>query len=83
MEELNKKDPKSTFVFDKTNYTLLLVAIAILVTGFLLMVGGESIDPDGFNPEIFSHRRITLAPIVVIAGFIFAVFAIMKKPKSE
>ena len=83
MEELEKKDATSTFVFDKTNYTLLLIAIAILVTGFLLMVGGESVDPNGFNPEIFSARRITLAPIVVIAGFIFAVFAIMKKPKNQ
>ena len=83
MEELEKKDPTSTFVFDKTNYTLLLIAIAILITGFLLMVGGESEDPNGFNPEIFSFRRITLAPIVVIAGFIFAIFAIMKKPKAE
>ena len=80
---MKKENNTSSFVFTKQNYILLLISIAILVVGFLLMVGGESEDPNAFNPEIFSFRRVTLAPVVVIIGFIFGVFAIMKKPKSE
>jgi hypothetical protein len=51
--------------------------------GFLLMMGGKSDDPNVFNPEIFNFRRITLAPIVVLFGFVFEIWAIMKKPKAE
>jgi hypothetical protein len=54
------------------------------VLGFILMIGGKSEDPTIFNEEeIFSFRRITLAPIIVLAGFIFEIWAIMKKPKSD
>ena len=57
--------------------------IGEFVLGFMLMMGGKSQDPNVFNEnEIFSFRRITLAPIVVLAGFIFEIWAIMKKPKS-
>jgi len=51
--------------------------------GFLLMLGGKSPSPDKFSNNIFSFRRITLAPIVVLAGFIFEIWAIMKKPKES
>jgi membrane-bound ClpP family serine protease len=58
---------------------LLLIGFAIIVIGFILMVGGKSEDPTVFNPEIFSFRRITLAPVVVLFGFLFEIYAIMKK----
>lgn len=75
MSEKNKVE----FPFGKQNYQLLVVSVVLIVVGFLLMAGGGSEDPNKFNPEIFSARRITVAPIVVIAGFILGVYAIMKK----
>ena len=61
------------------NYLLLLVGAAFIVLGFVLMCGGGSNDPDVFNYDMFSWRRITLAPILVIGGFAFEVYAIMKR----
>ncbi|MFI3304157.1 MAG: DUF3098 domain-containing protein [Rikenellaceae bacterium] len=61
------------------NYLLLLIGFVIIVLGFVLMSGGEAASPEGFNYNIFSWRRITLAPIVVVAGFVFEVYAIMKR----
>ncbi len=71
------------FPLQKDNYILLIIGFAIIMIGFLLMMGGKSDDPNVFNPEIFSFRRITLAPIVVLFGFVFEIWAIMKKPKTE
>jgi len=71
------------FPLQKDNYILLIIGFAIIMIGFLLMMGGKSDDPNVFNPEIFSFRRITLAPIVVLIGFVFEIWAIMKKPKTE
>lgn len=66
--------------FTGTNYKLLLIGIAILVVGYVLMSGGGNGDPNAFDAaEIFSDRRITVAPIVTIAGYIFIVYAILKK----
>jgi hypothetical protein len=70
------------FAFGKENYRLMLIGLAFIVVGFLLMVGGGSTDPNTFNPEIFSHRRITLAPILILAGYVIEIFAIMKRPKD-
>ena len=70
------------FAFGKENYRLMLIGLAIIVAGFLLMVGGGSTDPNTFNPEIFSFRRITLAPILILAGYVIEIFAIMKRPKD-
>ena len=79
-----KSIEKQNFALGKENYILLIIGFAIIVLGFVLMIGGKSPDPSVFNEdEIFSFRRITLAPIVVLAGFIFEIWAIMKKPKSE
>jgi hypothetical protein len=76
--------PKHHFTFRKENYILLLVGVALVLIGFLLMAGGGSDDPKVFNgEELFSFRRITLAPITVIAGYVVVIFAIMKKPKSQ
>ncbi len=79
-----KNTAKENFALGKENYLLLVIGFAIIVLGFILMVGGKSEDPTVFNEEeIFSFRRITLAPLVVLAGFIFEIWAIMKKPKSN
>lgn len=60
----------------------MLIGLALIVVGFLLMIGGGSTDPNQFNPEIFSFRRITLSPILILAGYVVEIFAIMKKPKD-
>jgi len=70
------------FAFGKENYRLMLIGLAFILVGFLLMIGGGSEDPSKFNPEIFSFRRITLAPILILAGYIIEIFAIMKRPKD-
>ena len=61
---------------------MLITGFLIIIIGFILMTGGKSEDPNVFNPEIFNFRRITLAPVVVLFGFIFEIWAIMKKPKE-
>jgi uncharacterized membrane protein len=71
---------KHFFTFNKQNYLIILVGIALVFIGFLLMIGGGSDDPKVFNgEELFSSRRITLAPIVVILGYVVVIFGIMKK----
>jgi fumarate reductase subunit D len=71
------------FPLQRENYILLIVGFIIIITGFLLMLGGRSDDPNVFNEKIFSFRRITLAPVIVLFGFVFEIWAIMKKPKEE
>ena len=72
------------FALPKENYRYLLIGFIIIIIGFALMIGGKTEDPNVFNEnEIFSFRRITLAPIVVLLGFIFEIWAIMRKPKVE
>ncbi len=61
------------------NYKLLLIGFVIIVIGFALMAGGEPSSAEGFNYNIFSWRRITLAPIVVVVGFVFEIYAILKR----
>ena len=79
-----KSTDKESFALAKENYILLIIGFVIIVIGFILMIGGKSEDPTVFNEEeIFSFRRITLAPMVVLAGFIFEIWAIMKKPRSN
>ena len=78
----NEIKEKPDFALGRENYKLLAIGFAIIVVGFLLMLGGRSKDPNVFSNNIFSFRRITLAPLVVLAGFAFEIWAIMKKPKS-
>jgi hypothetical protein len=75
-------DKNTGFVFGPTNYKIMIAGLVVIFIGFLLMMGGGSEDPNKFNPEIFSTRRITVAPIVVLIGFAIEVFAIMYKPKN-
>lgn len=73
-----------TLAFNSTNYKLLLIGIGIIILGFVLMSGGGSGDPEVFDAkEIFSPRRITVAPIVCLIGYIFVIYAIMKKPAEK
>ncbi len=69
------------FLFDKQNYMWMIGGLVLIFIGFLLMAGGKSPDPHQFHPEeVYSFRRITLAPIVLLIGFGIEIYAIMKKP---
>lgn len=71
------------FVFGKENYMLMVVGVLVILTGFLLMSGGKTTDPNIFPAdEIYSFRRITLAPIVVLVGFAIEIVAILKRPSK-
>lgn len=75
-----KENTKATFVFGKKNYKFMFIGLAIIALGFILMSGGGSDDPNVFNPEIFSWRRIRLAPTLVLIGFGIQVYAILLNP---
>ena len=72
---------KKNFAFDKVNFILLAVGMAIVVVGFLLMTGVGSSD-SVYEPDIFSVRRIKVAPIVCLIGFVSMIYAVMRKPKN-
>lgn len=80
-KEIEKKE--NLFPLSWMNYKLMIIGFAIIVFGFILMAGGGSTDPNVFNPDIFSFRRITLAPVVVLFGFAFVGYAIMKREKKD
>jgi membrane-bound ClpP family serine protease len=81
MSNKNKPEEKKVeFALGRENYILLIIGFAIIIFGFLLMIGGKADNPNEFNEEVFSFRRITLAPIIVLFGFVFEIYAIMKKP---
>ncbi len=74
----------SNQLFDKGNYMWMLIGLAVLLLGFFLMAGGKSSDPKVFNTdEVYSTTRITIAPLLIIGGFIIEIFAIMKKSKNN
>lgn len=79
-----KNRANENFALGPENYRLLIIGFVIIIIGFLLMLGGKTDDPAVFNEkEIFSFRRITLAPLVVLFGFVFEIWAIMKKPREK
>ncbi len=79
-----KKVSNQTFLFDKSNYMWMGIGILLILIGFCLMAGGKSADPHQFlYDEIYSFRRITLAPIVMLIGFGVEIYAIMKKPIEQ
>jgi len=82
---MSKKETekKGKLALDKENYFLLIMAVIIVIIGFILMSGGGSNDPEIFNEAIYGFRRIKLAPFITLLGFLFGVYAIMKKPKSD
>ena len=79
---MNNDNNKPEFLFDKVNYKILLIGLTIIALGFLLMSGGGSDDPNVFNKEVFSFRRIRLAPTTVLIGFGITIYAILKSPKK-
>jgi hypothetical protein len=71
------------FAFQNLNYKVLLIGLAINLVGFLLMIGGESTDPNKFDASaLFSPIRITVSPILIISGYLVMIYAIMKQPKK-
>ena len=79
---MKNNEQKQEFLFDKINYKILLIGIAVIAIGFILMSGGGSDDPKVFNDAIFNFRRIRLAPTVVLIGFGITIYSIFKSPKK-
>lgn len=75
--------PATTFLFEKQNYIILLAGVIVIALGFLLMSGGNSTDPNVFNEDVFSFRRIRLAPTVIFIGFVICIYSIFKSPKKQ
>ena len=73
---------KKVFAFDRINFILLAVGMAIVIIGFILMSGSGSTE-EQFNPAIFEARRIKVAPIVCLFGYLFMVYAILRKPRDK
>jgi hypothetical protein len=78
----NKNSNQPEFLFGKRNYMLMLIGLAVIALGFILMAGGGSDDPNVFNPDIYSWRRIRLAPTLVIIGLGIEIYAILANPKK-
>ena len=74
---------KKELLFGKKNYRFLSIALSLIILGFILMSGGGSDDPNVFNPEIFSFRRIRLAPTFVLLGFVIGIYSILTKSKKD
>ena len=84
MEKNNRKDKNDKQMpFGRDNYKWVIIGMLFLLVGFLLMIGGGSSNPNEFNPDIFSARRITVAPILVLIGFGIQIYAIMKKNDKQ
>lgn len=73
---------KRNLAFDRTNFILLAIGFAVVVIGFILMSGPSSTEQT-FNPDIFSVRRIKVAPVVCFSGFVSMIYAIIRKPKDK
>lgn len=75
-------DKELQFAFGKENYRIMLIGLAVLALGFILMVGGGSKDPYVFNEGMFNFQRLHLAPLLILAGYVIEIYAIMKKPND-
>lgn len=76
-----EKDRRN-FTFDRTNFILLGVSMAIVIIGFILMAGGTSTETQ-FNPEVYNAQRIKVAPVVCLIGFLAMIYAILRKPAHK
>lgn len=74
---------KKNFAFGRTNYLLLAVAVVILALGYMLLAGGGSDDPNVFNEAMFDTRRMYVAPILIVVGFVVAILSILYRPKQK
>lgn len=82
-EKKRKESANNNFIFGRKNYMFMLIGLGIIALGFILMSGGGSDDPNVFNPDIFSWRRIRLAPTLVLIGFGVQVYAILLNPNKD
>lgn len=80
---MKEKETNKMLPLAKENYKILIIGIVLMVLGYLLMGGGKPEDPNEFNPEVFSFTRITLAPILILAGIAVEFYGIVKKPKDN
>ena len=76
-------DEGPRFVFNRQNYIMIFTGLVILAAGFLLLIGGGSDNPKVFNYSLFDFQRLTLAPILLLIGYIIEIFAILKRPKVQ
>ena len=76
------ENSNNNFAFDKTNYKIIIAGVVLAVIGYILMAGGGSDDPAVFSEDLFSFRRITLSPILILLGLVVVGYGIMKKPKD-
>lgn len=79
----DNEQEKQEFLFEKVNYKILLIGIAVITIGFVLMSGGGSDDPKVFNDAVFNFQRIRLAPTLVLIGFGITIYSIVKNPKKD
>ena len=79
---MKNNEQKPDFLFEKVNYKFLLIGIGVIVLGFILMSGGGSDNPKVFSEDVFSFRRIRLAPTIVLIGFGITIYSIFKNSKS-
>jgi Protein of unknown function (DUF3098) len=78
-----QKETKTFPIFEKDNYMWMLGGILVMAIGLILMVGGKSDDPNQFHPDqVYSTTRITIAPILILAGLVLEIFAIFRKPRA-
>jgi hypothetical protein len=80
---MKNEEKKADFLFENSNYKMLLIGIGVIALGFILMAGGGSEDPKIFNEAIFNFRRIRLAPTVVLIGFGITIYSIFKNTKKQ
>lgn len=80
---MKNNEQKPDFLFDKVNYKVLLIGIAVIALGFILMSGGGNDNPKVWNDAVFNFQRIRLAPTLVLIGFGITIYSIFKKSKSE
>jgi hypothetical protein len=80
---MKESTKKPEFLFSATNYKILIIGLVVIALGFILMSGGANENPNVFNEDVYSFRRIRLAPTVVLIGFGVTIYSILKKSKSE
>jgi hypothetical protein len=78
---MKENTKKQEFLFSASNYKILIIGLVVIALGFILMSGGANDDPNVFNEDVFSFRRIRLAPTVVLIGFGITIYSILKKSK--
>ncbi|MDR1846755.1 MAG: DUF3098 domain-containing protein [Bacteroidales bacterium] len=75
--------PKFGFAFERENYIWMLIGVGLIIIGYILLAGGGSKDPNVFNYDLFNFRRMVLSPVLIVAGFIVEIYAILKKTKKN